>query len=190
MPGDPAVVSVLDDAAAAGDARIDEAVDSEGGPVGGWAVRPDIGRYGDDLLGRALVARVGWGANVDEEAVYPVGRVDAAGDPLSGEHTYRITFPPGGLPPVDAFWSLSVYGDDMFFTAHPSGRYTTGSEDPELVAGPDGSVEIVLAHEEPADARNWLPVPAGPFVLMVRLYLPGSAILDGSYQLPPIEPMP
>ncbi len=190
VPGDPAVVSVLDDAAAAGDARIDEAVDSEGGPVGGWAVRPDIGRYGDDLLGRALVARVGWGANVDEEAVYPVGRVDAAGDPLSGEHTYRITFPPGGLPPVDAFWSLSVYGDDMFFTAHPSGRYTTGSEDPELVAGPDGSVEIVLAHEEPADARNWLPVPAGPFVLMVRLYLPGSAILDGSYQLPPIEPMP
>jgi hypothetical protein len=175
VPGDPAVVAVLDDAAAAGDARIEEAVDSEGGPVGGWAVRPDIGRYGDDLLGRALVARVGWGANVDEEAVYPVGRVDAAGDPLSGEHTYRITFPPGGLPPVDAFWSLSVYGDDMFFTAHPSGRYTTGSEDPELVAGPDGSVEIVLAHEAArrcaqlaAGARRPLRVDGAPVPARLR----------------------
>jgi hypothetical protein len=183
-------VAILDQAAAAGDARIEAAVEDQAAPAGGWGVRLDIGRYGDDLLGRALVARVGWGANVDEEAVYPLARVDATGDPLSGQHTYRITFPPGGLPPVDAFWSLSVYGDDLFFTEHPAGRYTTGSEDPELVAGPDGSVEIVLAHEQPADARNWLPVPAGDFVLMLRLYLPGPSILDGSYQLPPIERTP
>ena len=190
VPDDPAVVAAFDEAAAAGDRRIDEAVEGQRDPVGGWGVRSGIGRYGDDLLGRALVTRVGWGANVDEEAVYPLARVDAAGDPLSGENTYRITFPPGGLPPVDAFWSLSVYGDDMFFTEHPSGRYSTGSEDAELVAGPDGSVEIVLAHEQPADARNWLPVPAGPFVLMLRLYLPGPAILDGSYQIPAIERVP
>jgi hypothetical protein len=190
VPAGSPAEAVLDEAAAAGDARIEDAVDGQGAPVGGWGVRLDIGRYGDDLLGRALVARVGWGANVDEEAVYPLARVDASGDPLSGEHTYRITFPPGGLPPVDAFWSLSVYGDDLFFTEHPSGRYTTGSEDPELVAGPDGSVEIVLAHGQPTDARNWLPVPAGPFVLMLRLYLPGPSILDGSYDLPPIERVP
>ncbi|HEX6420511.1 MAG TPA: DUF1214 domain-containing protein [Acidimicrobiales bacterium] len=139
-----------------------------------------------------MVARIGWGANVPEEAVYPVARVDAAGQPLSGEHAYRIRFPPGGLPPVGAFWSLSVYGPDMFFARHPSGRYTIGDRSPDLAAGPDGSLEIVLSHGEPAPdvggrPVNWLPVPIGPFVLMLRLYLPGPEVLAGTYRYPPVE---
>lgn len=184
---------VLDQGAKDGDARIDDTADrgvGTGKLVNGWSANLDIGTYGDDLPTRAVVARVGWGANVAEEAVYPVARVDAEGEPLdgSGGATYRITFPPGELPPVDAFWSLSAYGDDMFFAEHPSGRYTIGDRTPDLVRAGDGSLEIVLSHDEPAAAgANWLPVPDGPFVLMLRLYLPRSPVLAGSYEYPPVR---
>jgi hypothetical protein len=189
--------TVLDQGAKDGDARIDEAADrgvGRGERVNGWSANLDIGTYSDDLQTRAVVARVGWGANVAEEAVYPVTRVDVEGEPLdsSGGATYRITFPAGKLPPVDAFWSLSVYGGDMFFAEHPSGRYTIGDRTPDLVRADDGSLEIVLSHDEPAASAgagaNWLPVPDGPFVLMLRLYLPGSPVLAGSYDYPPVEP--
>jgi hypothetical protein len=190
---DPAV---LDEAAAAGGARItDLATTRAGGErlVNGWSANTDIGTYGDDLDTRAMVARIGWGANVAEEAVYPVARVDAEGAPLDGRGgaTYRITFPAGELPPVDAFWSLSVYGHDMFFAPHPSGRYTIGDRTPGLVLGDDGSLEIVLAHDDPGDpGANWLPVPDGPFVLMLRLYLPAAPVTDGDYEYPPVVPEP
>jgi len=186
---DPAQRAVLDDGAAAGDRRITDQIDSVGERVNGWSVNLGVGRYGDDLLTRAVVARVGWGANVADEAVYPIARADADGAPLDGANTYRITFPAGGLPPVEAFWSLSVYGDDMFFAEHPSGRYTIGDRTPDLAFGEDGSLEIVLAHDQPAAATNWLPVPEGPFVLMLRLYLPGEAVVDGTYDYPPVEPL-
>ena len=83
----------------------------------------------------------------------------------------------------------------MFFAEHPSGRYTIGDRTPGLTFGDDGSLEIVLSHDEPAaiaDGRavNWLPVPEGRFVLMLRLYLPGHAVLDGDYTYPPVEPIP
>jgi hypothetical protein len=186
---DPAV---LDEGAAAGDARIDGLAGAGAGGdrlVNGWSAHQDIGTYGDDLPTRAMVARIGWGANVAEEAVYPVARVDADGERLEGGNTYHITFPAGELPPVGAFWSLSVYGADMFFAPHPSGRYTIGDRTPGLVTGDDGSLDIVLAHDDPGDpTANWLPTPDGPFVLMLRLYLPGEAILDGTYEYPPVTP--
>ena len=161
-------------------------------PANGWSANLEVGRYGDDLELRALVARMGWGANVPEEAVYPVARVDADGQPLDGGSSYRIRFPAGELPPVDAFWSLSVYGPDMFFVEHPSGRYTIGDRTPGLALTPDGSLEIVLSATEPAAPPgggkvNWLPVPDGGFVLMLRLYLPGAPVLTGGYEYPPIE---
>lgn len=184
--------AALDAGAAAGSARIGQAATRGAGErEGGWSTNLDVGTYGDDTLLRAVVAKVGWGANVPEEAVYPVARLDAAGEPLSGEHTYTIRFPAGGLPPVEAFWSLSVYGADMFFVAHPSDRYTIGDRTPGLVVADDGSLEITLSHrppaEEPGHATNWLPVPESRFVLMLRLYLPGRAVLDGTYDLPEIE---
>lgn len=185
--------AVLDAGAAEGSRRIARAA-ARGAvePDGGWGVNLEVGTYGDHTLLRALVARVGWGANVPEDAVYPVARVDAGGDRLTGEHTYRIIFPAGALPPVDGFWSLPAYGADMFFESHPSGRYTIGDRTPGLAHGADGSLEIVLSHDEPPAAAgdhpvNWLPVPEGRFVLMLRLYLPGPAILAGEYDYPAIE---
>jgi len=130
--------------------------------------------------------------------VYPVARVDAAGDRLDGGAAYRITFPAGELPPVDAFWSLTVYGEDMFLVENPTDRYAIGDRTPGLTKNDDGSLTLVLAHDEAvADAAagegepvNWLPVPAGRFVLMLRLYLPRDSVLDGSYEYPPIERVP
>ena len=84
--------------------------------------------------------------------------------------------------------------EDMFFTEHPSGRYSIGDRTPDLAFGEDGSLEIVLSHDQPAPAAgggtatNWLPIPEGPFVLMMRLYLPGESVIDGTYELPPVEP--
>lgn len=181
---DPAALA---SGAEAGAARIDGAVHRREADGDQWRAELGIGTYGDDTLLRAVVARVGWGANVGEEAVYPVARTDSEGRPLDGVHTYRITFPPGGLPPVEAFWSLSAYGEDMFFAPHPSGRYTVGDRTPGLTPAEDGSLEIVLAHDDPAAGPRWLPVPEGPFVLMLRLYLPGPSILDGSYRYPLVE---
>lgn len=184
---DPAVLAA---GATAGERRITEAArqrEAEGAE-GGWSVRRDIGTYGDDLLLRAFVARVGWGANVPEEAVYPVAGRDADGELLDGAHAYRIAFPPGGLPPVDAFWSLTAYGPDLFFAEHEAQRWSVGDHAPGYVERADGSVEVVLSHEEPSeDDVVWLPVPEGRFSLMLRLYLPQQPILDGSYELPPIE---
>lgn len=185
-------VEVLDEGAVRGDERIGEAMAERGDLVNGWAANLDVGRYGDDLDLRAVVARVGWGANIPEEAVYPVARTDSEGEPLHGASSYRITFPPGEVPPVEAFWSLSVYGGDMFFVEHPSGRYAIGDRTPQLTYGRDGSLELVLSATEPAAPAgggpvNWLPVPDGRFVLMLRLYLPGTPVLEGGYEYPPIE---
>lgn len=190
---DPETLAALDEGAAAGDAAIESGAAGIATVVNGWNVNLAIGRYGDDIETRALVARVGWGANVPEEAVYPTTSVDAEGDPLDGAETYTITFPADGLPPVtdDGFWSLTVYGPDRFFTEHPSGRYSIGDRTPGLVYGPDGSLEIVLSHEAPPSGEsNWLPVPEGEFNLMLRLYLPEQQVLDGDWEIPPVVPVP
>lgn len=180
---------LLDAAAAAGDERITAEVAGRAELVDGWSVNREIGVYGDDLDLRAFVARIGWGANVPEEAVYPVARVDADGAPLDGRRTYTMTFPAGALPPLDplGFWSLSAYGDDMFFAPHPSGRYTIGDRTPGLAPAADGSLTLTLAHDDPG-VESWLPVPDGPFVLMLRLYLPAAPVLDGTWTPPGVVP--
>jgi hypothetical protein len=185
--------AVLDAGAVAAAERIAAQVAERSDVVGGWGLNLDVGTYGDDLDLRAFVARVGWGANVAEEAVYPVARVDGDGAALDGlgGRTYEITFDPGELPPLDdlGFWSLSAYGGDMFFAPHPSGRYTIGDRTAGLPVSDDGSLTLTLAHDEPASGVDgWLPVPDGPFVLMLRLYLPAAEVLDGSWAPPPIEP--
>lgn len=184
--GGPEDRALLDEGAAAGAQRIADERDRRAADAGTWSADLGVGRYGDDIDLRAFVARVGWGANTAEEAVYPLARTDADGIPFDGAHTYRIAFPPGGLPPVDAFWSLSVYGSDMFFVPHPSGRYAIGDRTPDLVTGDDGSLELVLSHTDPGPGVNWLPVPDGPFVLMLRLYLPRSSVVDGTYDYPEV----
>jgi hypothetical protein len=124
--------------------------------------------------------------NVFEEAAYWTTGADGAGEKLSGEHVYRLHFPPGQLPPNDAFWSLTATDTVGYMVSGPTGRSSVDDHS-GLVTNPDGSVDILLGSQAPSgQARNWLPTPTGRFRLMLRAYLPGPAVLDGRYTVPPV----
>jgi hypothetical protein len=136
-------------------------------------------------LARALAARGGLWGNHGYEAAYPMTYVDADGDQLDGGNRYTLTF--GQDPPVQAFWSITMYDlPDFYLVANPIDRYSIGDRTPGLRRDGDGSVTIVIQHEPPVDPSNWLPTPAAPFRPIMRLYEPAADILDGTYQIPPI----
>ena len=136
-------------------------------------------------LARALAARGGLWGNHGYEAAYPMTYTDADGDQLDGHNRYTITFEEE--PPVGAFWSITMYDlPDFYLVANPIGRYSIGDRTPGLRRDADGSLTIVIQHDEPADASNWLPAPAAPFRPIMRLYQPEPAVLDGTYKIPPI----
>jgi hypothetical protein len=155
----------------------------------GWRIIDrGIGAYGFDYLRRAAVWTGGPLANVPEESLYPSTVQDASGDPLDGRFAYVLRFPPGGLPPARAFWSLTVYHRDTgMLVANPIHRYAIGNRSPDLQYGPDGSLTIRISHNPPADDANWLPAPEGLFYLTLRLYRPDPAALDGAWKPPAVE---
>jgi len=172
-----------------GAARVEGADASSVHEVNGWETRRQLGHYGDDFLLRAVVARSVWGANVPDEAVYLRSQRDARGGPYSGTHAYALHFAAGELPPAAAFWSLTVYGPDMFLVENPAGRYAIGDRTPALRTNSDGSLDLYLQHSAPpGHETNWLPVPAGGFTLIMRIYLPERTVLDGTYRLPAVQP--
>ena len=143
---------------------------------------------GNDLA-RATGAFLGILGNSAEEYLGVGYQADADGKPFSGTHAYRITFPPGGLPPVDAFWSITVYDADQLLYANEIDRYVIGSRDLQLMTRePDGSLTIDVQHARPAADRvaNWLPCPAGSFGLTFRTYLPQAPIRTGAWTAPPV----
>jgi hypothetical protein len=163
---------------------------SLGRSANGWTVNHRGPRFDDDYLLRAAVAKEQIYVTVPEEALYPVAAVDADGRPLSGEHAYRIAFDARALPPADAFWSLTMYMTEGHpLVPNPIGRYAIGDRTAGLVTEPDGSLAIhVQCAAPPRDEHvNWLPAPAGPFRLMMRLYWPRASALDGSWVPPPVE---
>jgi len=146
-----------------------------------WKIADRTASY----LARALAARGGLWGNHGYEAAYPMTYTDADGDQLDGHQRYTITFAQD--PPVDAFWSITMYDlPDFYLVANPIGRYSIGDRTPGLRRDRDGSLTIAIQHEQPADTSNWLPAPAAPFRPIMRLYQPRPAVLDGSYQIPPI----
>lgn len=156
----------------------------------GWATPPSVlGQYGTFYNTRAVVAMVGLGANLPQDATYPNTRVDAQGQALSGNHRYRLHFTKDSLPPVNAFWSVTAYGPDDFLIDNPLKRYALGDRDP-LVFNADGSLDLWIQAEAPGAERqaNWLPVKSGQaFLLNARLYWPKKAALDGSWGMPAVE---
>jgi hypothetical protein len=156
----------------------------------GWSVMTDpwIGNFGRQYLGRAVIATDLLGANVPHIATYPTSYADDKGQALTGRSRYTITFRGGRLPPVKAFWSLTMYQQDNFLYANQINRYAVGDRTRGLHYGRDGSLTVHVQHDPPTDpaARaNWLPAPADAFHLILRLYLPKRAALDGSYAIPP-----
>lgn len=153
-----------------------------------WTVHRDLGNYGTSYGKRAVVAWVGLGANLPEDALYPSTRVDAAGQPLSGAHRYRMHFNKGQMPPTDAFWSLTLYNSKQAFVANPLGRYAIGDRD-RLRYNRDGSLDIFIQNARPQGSRaaNWLPAPPDAFNLTLRVYWPRQAMLDGAWNAPAVE---
>ena len=159
------------------------------GTPAGWRHPIRLGQsFGDDLLLRAFISRQSIGALETREAAYPRCETDAAGELLSGAHRYTIRFAPGQLPPVDAFWSITLYrASDYFLVPNPIERYSVGDRTAGLVFDADGGLSITIAHHAPLDAAqraNWLPAPEDRFFLCLRAYLPRPEMLDGRYRLP------
>jgi hypothetical protein len=188
-PGRGPVRSVLAEAVRAGLRELQNRALPGSQTVNGWSVNLRIGRA-DPQLGlreEAAVARYGWGPTVAEEAVYPRAVTASDRRPLDGAKRYVIHVAKGNAPPVDAFWSYTAYGPDMFFVPNATGRYSISGDTPGLVRNPDGSLDVYLQHDPPAGHEaNWLPVPSGPFNLVMRLYLPRRSVLDGTYPYPAV----
>ena len=139
------------------------------------------------MLTRAACAQIFPGPiNEPQEAMYWTAYVDGSGHPLNGKNAYILHFPPGGLPPNDAFWSLTMGDSQNRFVPNPIGRYSVSSHS-NLVPNADGAIDIHIQKTEPKEfASNWLPAPAGGFILWLRVYIPGATILSGEYKVPPV----
>lgn len=158
----------------------------------GWVSHLGLGSYGTNYLTRAAVAMFGLGANLAADAVYAQARTDSQEQALQGSKRYCVHFEPGQTPPVDAFWSVTLYNERQFFERNPIDRYAIGDRD-DLQFNPDGSLDLYVQHDMPADAKrkNWLPAPdGGSFNLVMRMYEPRREILDGRWQPPQILQQP
>jgi hypothetical protein len=155
--------------------------------VNGWVTLFGCGLPSNGMLTRAACARIFPGpVNAPQEAMYWRTYEDGAGHTLSGERNYLMHFPAGGLPPNNAFWSLTMGDAKNHFVPNPIQRYSV-SDRSGLAQNPDGSVDIYIQNAAPSGHEsNWLPAPSGSFILWLRVYMPGQAILDGKYQAPPV----
>jgi hypothetical protein len=158
-------------------------------PVNGWQIMTEnVGVYGNSYLRRAAIALAGLGANPAEDSVYPILTSDADGDPLDGSNDYVIHFDADKLPPVDAFWSVTMYDGDGYPVANELDRFAIGDRD-RLSYNDDGSLDLYLQHANPGPQRepNWLPAPEGPLGVTMRLYAPGPEVLDGGWAPSPVR---
>ncbi len=157
--------------------------------VNGWNTIMKCGQPGNDILVRAACAKVLPATNVVQEAAYWTRTNDNTGSGLDGQHNYVLHFPAGQLPPNNAFWSLTVTDVHGYMVSNPIDRYSVGDRS-GLTTNPGGSIDIYIQNTNPAGHEsNWLPAPAGNFKLTLRAYLPGKAVIDGEYHVPPVVKM-
>ncbi len=186
---EPAVRSALHDVPAAALQAMQQAFPRLAKVVNGWQMNIDtMGVYGNFYVKRAIVTMVGLGANSAEDAVYPILMADADGNPLAGDNDYLLHFDKTGLPPVHAFWSVTMYDAQGFQAANSVNRFAIGDRDP-LQYNPDGSLDLYLQHKSPGTSKeaNWLPAPQGPLGVTMRLYSPQAPVLNGTWAPPPIR---
>jgi hypothetical protein len=185
---DPAVRTALDSAPRDAQALMAWKLPTLARVVNGWSMNTDtMGVYGNYYLKRAMIAQLGLGANLPEDAIYPINLADAAGQPLDGAGHYTIHFDKGATPPVDAFWSITLYDQQGYQTANSLDRFAVSSWMP-FKSNPDGSLDLYFQHQSPGAAKeaNWLPAPQGPFNLTMRLYAPRPDALTGKWNPPPV----
>lgn len=154
-----------------------------------WSMNTDtMGVYGTYYLKRAIVAQAGLGANLPEDAIYPLSVGDENGKPLDGANKYTMHFDKDAVPPVDAFWSVTLYDNEGFQVANPVNRFAVSSWMP-FKRDADGSLTLYIQNANPGGDHeaNWLPAPKGPFNLTMRLYAPKSEALTGVWNPPTIK---
>jgi hypothetical protein len=159
--------------------------------INGWNFTTKTGLYGTDYLMRALVTAIGLGANRPQDAVYPTSLKDAEHRAYDGANKYVIRFDKGQTPPVEGFWSITMYDSQYFFVPNPINRYSISPRQ-NLKTNSDGSIDIYIQKDSPgADKEsNWLPAPAGEFILMLRIYWPNEndpSIINGTWTIPPVR---
>ena len=189
---DPAVKAALNRAAPYAIARVREKIPTLAAVTNGWLMNTTtMGVYGNYYLKRAGVAIFGLGANLPEDAIYPNNLADADGKPLNGANKYQIHFAKNEIPPVDAFWSITLYDKDGFPTENALHRNAIGDRD-ALKFNADGSLDLTFQNASPGpdNEGNWLPAPAGEFNLLMRLYAPKAEALDGRWAPPVVRKLP
>jgi hypothetical protein len=189
---DPIIARALDTAPEAGQKLMDWKLPTIARVVNGWSMNTDtMGVYGNYYLKRAIVTRLGLGANLPEDAIYPLNLTDETGKPLDGSNKYTIHFDKGSTPPVNAFWSITMY--DPEGNAYPNNldRQAVSSWMP-FVFNADGSLDLYFQNENPGKNKeaNWLPSPKGGFNLTMRMYSPKAEALTGRWNPPPIVKSP
>jgi hypothetical protein len=156
--------------------------------VNGWSMNTDtMGVYGNYYLKRAIVAQLGLGANLPEDAIYPANLADESGKPLDGTNKYTLHFDKDNMPPASAFWSVTLYDSEGFQVANPLNRFAVSSWMP-FKYNADGSLDLYFQNESPGTDKetNWLPAPKSAFNLLLRMYAPKAEALTGKWNPPPV----
>ena len=172
--------------------KIMEHMKGFGKDVNGFQVFTHTGLYGTAYLDRALVTAIGLGANRPQDAIYPTSTKDAAGKEYDGaSHKYIMHIDKGDFPPVNGFWSLTMYDANYFFVPNALNRQTLSGRN-KFATNPDGSVDLYLQADSPGKDKeaNWLPAPKAKFITMLRLYWPKEtppSLIDGSWNPPAIK---
>jgi len=185
---DPVVKKALDAAPESAQKLMEWKVKTLARVANGWSMNTDtMGVYGNYYLKRAIVSQLGLGANVPEDAIYPLNLGDETGRPLDGTNKYTVHFEKGEAPPVSAFWSITLYDPQGFQVPNSLNRFAVSSWMP-FRYNADGSLDLYFQSESPGKDKeaNWLPAPKGPFNLTMRLYAPKSEVLTGRWSPPPI----
>lgn len=183
------VQSAIDDGVAAARQAILEEEPNLGEHVNGWAVARDLGRYGTRYLYRAAWTYFGVGGNLAEDAIYPLAVVDGEGQFLDGAHRYTLHFTEDELPPVNAFWSVTMYDADSYLVPNEIDVHAVGDRS-GLHYADDGSLTIAVQAEQPdnTSTTNWLPAPrSGRFKLALRLYHPREEASKGIWRPPALR---
>lgn len=180
-PAQKLIMGWMDAGVVAGDLKLEN----------GWFFTTKTGVYHTSYLQRALITAIGLGANRPQDALYPTSKGPSALTKYDGKKKYVMHFDKGGLPPVEGFWSVTMYDAGYFFVDNPLNRYTLSQRD-KLTENADGSIDLLIQREPPGKDKesNWLPAPEGEFILMMRLYHPKETpptILDGSWKLPEVK---
>jgi len=161
---------------------------NNGGPAGnGWYAMVNVAQFGTDYLNRTSMTKASMYGNRPNETNYFDTDDDSQGKQLTGQTSYAITFAKGQVPPVQGFWSLTLYNDLHLFNPNALGRYSLGTKNKDLKFNADGSLTLYAGAKSPGANKesNWLPAPSGRFSLFLRTYWPDKSVLDGSW-IPPI----